>query len=146
MRPSTRKVLLVSRRRCVAFLVAATAMVALAAAPIPEMTPKRQDVAPFEYVPAKIAFYPPGARTKGDGSWNQMQLPVSPQESRKHMVVPRGFEVELFASEPQIGKVLCMNWDERGRLWISESIDYPNELKPRGRRARPDLDPRRHRP
>jgi len=25
-----------------------------------------------------------------------------------------------------------MNWDERGRLWICETFDYPNELQPIG--------------
>ncbi len=100
--------------------------------PIPKMTARRMDVKPFEYAEAKIAFYPPDSRSRGDGSWNKMQLPVSPAESMKHMVVPEGFEVRLFAAEPQIGKPLCMNWDERGRLWIAESLDYPNELKPEG--------------
>ena len=22
-----------------------------------------------------------------------------------------------------------MNWDERGRLWVIETVDYPNEIK-----------------
>ena len=47
------------------------------------------------------------------------------------MVVPEGFHVELFAAEPDIGgKPICMTWDERGRLWIGETVDYPNELQP----------------
>ncbi len=25
-----------------------------------------------------------------------------------------------------------MNWDERGRLWVCETYDYPNELQPEG--------------
>jgi hypothetical protein len=27
------------------------------------------------------------------------------------------------------GKPIAMNWDERGRLWVCETLDYPNELK-----------------
>ena len=27
-----------------------------------------------------------------------------------------------------LGKPIAMNWDERGRLWICETLDYPNEL------------------
>jgi putative membrane-bound dehydrogenase-like protein len=100
--------------------------------PVPRMTARRTDVRPFEYVPAKIAFYPPDARSKGDGAWNRMQLPVAPAESMKHVVVPADFEVRLFAAEPEIGKPICMTWDERGRLWIGESLDYPNELQPEG--------------
>ena len=26
-----------------------------------------------------------------------------------------------------------MNWDERGRLWVAETVDYPNELQPPGK-------------
>jgi putative membrane-bound dehydrogenase-like protein len=99
---------------------------------LPKMTSPAKDAKPFEYAEAKIAFYPPGGERKGDGNWNKMQLPLSPQESMKHFSVPEGFAVELFASEPQIGKPICMNWDERGRLWICETVDYPNELQPPG--------------
>jgi uncharacterized protein len=57
---------------------------------------------------------------------------LSPEESMRRYVVPEGFELQLFASEPDIGKPICMNWDERGRLWICETVDYPNELQPEG--------------
>ena len=26
---------------------------------------------------------------------------------------------------------IYMNWDERGRLWVIETVDYPNEIKRR---------------
>lgn len=100
----------------------------------PEMTSLPKDVKPFEYVEANVPFYPPGRQwgtiEKGP---RKMQLPVSPDESMKHFVTPVGFEVKLFASEKDLqGKPIAMNWDERGRLWICETIDYPNELKPIG--------------
>jgi putative membrane-bound dehydrogenase-like protein len=57
----------------------------------------------------------------------KLQEPLSPQDSMKTMQVPPGFEVQLFASEPDITKPIAMNWDERGRLWVVESIDYPND-------------------
>jgi type 1 glutamine amidotransferase len=99
----------------------------------PEMTPKRTDVKPFEYQEAKIAYYPPGGGRGGGGEWNQMQLPLSPEESIKHFVTPVGFEMQLFVSEPQLeGKPIYMTWDERGRLWVCETYDYPNELQPAG--------------
>jgi len=31
-----------------------------------------------------------------------------------------------------VGKPIAMNWDDRGRLWICETIDYPNELQDQG--------------
>jgi uncharacterized protein len=100
----------------------------------PEMTRKRTDVKPFEYVEARVPFYPP-RRTAGPrtDSMRKMQKPVSPEESIKHLVHPTDFEVKLFASEPDLsGKPICMNWDERGRLWVALTIDYPNERQPPG--------------
>jgi putative membrane-bound dehydrogenase-like protein len=91
-----------------------------------------KDAKPFQYQPAKIAFYPPSSRRGNDGVWNQMQLPLDAEESMKHMVVPYGFEVKLFAAEPDIRPPLTMAWDERGRLWLCESVDYPNDIKPYG--------------
>ncbi len=36
-----------------------------------------------------------------------------------------GYEVNLFASEPMVEKPIQMNWDEKGRLWVVGSSDYP---------------------
>ena len=84
--------------------------------------------APFQYQAAKLPNYLSGHRWGKEGSpLTQMQLPVLAEESMKHMVVPDGFEVQLFASEPDIRPPLAMAWDERGRLWLCESVDYPNE-------------------
>lgn len=58
------------------------------------------------------------------------QEPLSPEESMKHIQVPPGFELQLFASEPDIVKPIAMAWDERGRLWIAETVDYPNNITP----------------
>ncbi|WP_315852112.1 PVC-type heme-binding CxxCH protein [Tautonia rosea] len=62
----------------------------------------------------------------------RMQEALKPAESRKRLVVPNGFRVELFASEPDILKPLCMAWDHLGRLWITESVDYPNTRREQG--------------
>jgi putative membrane-bound dehydrogenase-like protein len=58
------------------------------------------------------------------------QFPLSPEESMKYTQVPVGFRLELFASEPDIINPIYFQWDERGRLWVVESVDYPNEIKP----------------
>ena len=62
-----------------------------------------------------------------------MQLPLEPAESQRHLCLPRGFEARLFAAEPDITKPIALAWDHRGRLWIAESVDYPNELQPPGK-------------
>lgn len=56
----------------------------------------------------------------------EMQKALTPEESMKLVQVPVDFEVELFAAEPDITNPIAMSWDERGRLWIVESVDYPN--------------------
>ncbi|MED5417114.1 MAG: PVC-type heme-binding CxxCH protein, partial [Verrucomicrobiota bacterium] len=55
------------------------------------------------------------------------QAPLSPEDSMKLMQLPPGFEVSLFASEPMIDNPMALAWDHRGRLWLAESTDYPNE-------------------
>lgn len=57
------------------------------------------------------------------------QHPLSPEESQTLVQIPVGFRLELFASEPEIKKPISMDWDEKGRLWIIETIDYPNTVK-----------------
>jgi putative membrane-bound dehydrogenase-like protein len=59
----------------------------------------------------------------------KMQESLSPSESNKLTQVPAGFEIQLFASEPDITNPIAMAWDERGRLWVVESVDYPNTFK-----------------
>lgn len=56
------------------------------------------------------------------------QEPLSPEESKKLIQVPVGFDLELFASEPDVINPIAMTWDERGRLWVIETIDYPNNV------------------
>jgi len=43
--------------------------------------------------------------------------------------VAEGFEVNLFAANPMIANPINMNWDSRGRAWVSSSTTYPH-IKP----------------
>src|SRR5690606_11847018 len=61
--------------------------------------------------------------------WPRYQEPFSPEESRKFIQVPVGFRLELFASEPDIINPVTMAWDEKGRLWVIETVDYPNTVR-----------------
>ncbi len=51
-------------------------------------------------------------------------------EAQKRFTVPAGFEVRLFAAEPQIVNPVAMTWDERGRLWVVELYQYPKKAPP----------------
>ncbi|MEQ1861816.1 MAG: heme-binding protein [Chthoniobacteraceae bacterium] len=53
---------------------------------------------------------------------------LTPEESIAAMKVPEGFEVQLVASErefPQLAKPDQINFDNRGRLWVSCMPTYP---------------------
>jgi putative membrane-bound dehydrogenase-like protein len=93
-------------------------------------------LAPFSYEDSAtdIPNYLPRRQwgTQGE-AFRRMQKPLSPEESRRHLVVPPGFEPRLFAAEPDIAKPICMTWDHRGRLWIAESVDYPNTKRRDGK-------------
>lgn len=94
-----------------------------------------QNLAAFEYIeaPAPLPNYVVSERwgTQGEPI-RTMQKPLSPEQSIKHLAVFPEFETSLFASEPQIVKPIWISWDERGRTWIAETIDYPNEMQPPG--------------
>lgn len=49
----------------------------------------------------------------------------TPEQERLSFVLPPGFEVTLFASEPAITKPINMAFDEKGRLWVTQSSEYP---------------------
>ncbi len=81
---------------------------------------------PFAYHEAKLPNYEkrPGPQLE--------QEPLSPEESMKHIQVPVDFTLELFAHEPNVMHPIAMAWDERGRLFVLITKDYPNERKPTG--------------
>ncbi|HEX8203148.1 MAG TPA: hypothetical protein VF590_21915, partial [Isosphaeraceae bacterium] len=49
----------------------------------------------------------------------------TPEEARARMVVPEGFAVQVFASEPDIRQPVAAAFDERGRMWVIEYLQYP---------------------
>jgi uncharacterized protein len=107
----------------------------------------RRIASPFRYAVLDVPFPPPHEarleyeRTHGPMDrqsayplWYRMQEPLSPEESMRRMILPAGFRVELFAAEPDVVNPIAMAWDERGRLWVLESVEYPypRELWPDG--------------
>ena len=56
------------------------------------------------------------------------QKPLSPEQSQKLCQVPVGMTLSLFASEPDIVNPIHVDWDHRGRAYVIETIDYPNNL------------------
>ena len=50
---------------------------------------------------------------------------LSPEDEQKQFKLPEGFEINLVAAEPEIQKPLNMAFDERGRIWLTDSVEYP---------------------
>ncbi|TAE32967.1 MAG: dehydrogenase [Cytophagales bacterium] len=80
----------------------------------------------FAYGEAKLPNYEkrPGTQLR--------QAALSPEESMKHLQVPVDFTLDLFAHEPNVMHPIAMTWDERGRLFVLITKDYPNERKADG--------------
>jgi putative heme-binding domain-containing protein len=55
--------------------------------------------------------------------------PLTPQQERAAFHLPPGFEIQLVASEPDLRKPMNLQWDALGRLWITESREYPFPVK-----------------
>lgn len=84
-----------------------------------------------------LPYYPPGEDWGTTGPpIRTIQKPLAPAASMQHMALPPGFTVRLFASEPDIVNPIDMAWDVQGRLWVAETIDYPNTVRPDGGRDR----------
>ena len=59
--------------------------------------------------------------------------PLTPQQALEKMVVPDGFKVELVASEPDLMNPVAMAFDDRGRIYVTESFEYPRREPGPGR-------------
>src|SRR5689334_12988351 len=51
--------------------------------------------------------------------------PRSPADEKKAFRLPPGFEIQLVAAEPDVHKPLNMAFDDQGRLWVTETVEYP---------------------
>ncbi|MCS6976625.1 MAG: c-type cytochrome [Gemmatales bacterium] len=91
--------------QCVAFV-----MVLLLAGPLPRSAAQRE-----------FGF----DNTKPSG-----QPYLSPEESLKRMKVAPGFEIKLFAAEPDVINPIAFTLDEKGRVWVVECYEYPLRTPP----------------
>ena len=49
---------------------------------------------------------------------------TSPQQAAASFAAPEGFQVSLFASEPDVRQPIAFTTDARGRLWVAENNTY----------------------
>src|SRR4051812_10366867 len=88
-------------------------------------------VALSAWMPASSRAGPPETIPHGQ---SQRPGPArTPAEAVRAMTVPEGFQVEVVASEPDLVNPVAMTFDERGRIWVTESVEYPRESPGPGR-------------
>jgi uncharacterized protein len=81
-------------------------------------------------VPLPTYRLPPAPWNTLDEPMWQAQAPLEAEETVQHTTLRPGFTMEVFATEPMIGRIIDFTWDERGRMWAVETNDYPNRVLP----------------
>lgn len=71
----------------------------------------------------------------GCGKRHTDSRPLSPQQELQSFRLSEDFRVELFASEPHVVDPVEMVFDENGRIYVAEMLDYPEDPPP-GKPAR----------
>lgn len=61
---------------------------------------------------------------EGRGTLSDGSDPTPPEEALKGFRVREGFEIELVASEPVVGQPLHISWDSKGRMWVTQYLQY----------------------
>ncbi len=61
---------------------------------------------------------------EGRGTLADDTPPTPPEEALKGFRMREGFEIELIASEPDIGQPLHISWDSKGRMWVTQYLQY----------------------
>jgi mono/diheme cytochrome c family protein/glucose/arabinose dehydrogenase len=75
---------------------------------------------------AYISQYPVERDAEGriKVSANYSPLPLSPEESMKHIYMPKGYHLQLVASEPMISQPVAIVWDGNGVMYVAEMLTY----------------------
>ena len=62
---------------------------------------------------------------KGRGALNDGSHPASPAEALKKLKLVDGLAMQVVAHEPAVAQPLNLYFDERGRLWVTQYLQYP---------------------
>ncbi|TWT38599.1 PVC-type heme-binding CxxCH protein [Blastopirellula retiformator] len=62
----------------------------------------------------------------GRGATGDFSIPaLEPLEAEKKFVTPDDVTVKLALAEPEVRQPVCINFDERGRMWVVQYLQYP---------------------
>lgn len=53
---------------------------------------------------------------------------LSPEESLKTMYVPKGYKIQLVASEPLINEPVTVVWDGNGKMYVAQMMTYMQDI------------------
>ena len=103
----------------------------------------------FEYAEAKVPFYPgwPAVGHPRRADHQHAEEAAQPGKIDETLQQAGGVRFRSY-SHPRsssAAKPIAMTWDDRGRLWVSITKEYPNEMQRQGEGQRQDRDLRRHR-
>lgn len=75
-----------------------------------------------ENIPEEPAVRPDSIVSNPVGSY------LSPEESMKKIFLPKGYHLELVASEPLIQEPVSICWDGDGRMYVAEMLSYMQDV------------------
>jgi len=63
---------------------------------------------------------------EGRGQTADFSVPaLSPQQAQEAFVTPEDVTVKAALSEPEVRQPVCINFDEKGRMWVVQYLQYP---------------------
>jgi len=72
----------------------------------------------FRYLCILIAMFTIGGSLRGQS--------LTVDQALARMEVAKGFKVEIVAAEPMVRQPVAIEFDDRGRLWVIQYLQYPN--------------------
>mgnify|MGYP000689876857 CR=1 FL=1 len=61
--------------------------------------------------------------------YNPSPLPLTPEQSLKSFRLPKGYHLELVASEPMITEPVALAWDGNARLYVAQMETYMQDVE-----------------
>ncbi|MEW4562605.1 PVC-type heme-binding CxxCH protein [Bremerella sp. JC770] len=63
---------------------------------------------------------------EGRGQTADFSVPaLSPKQAERAFVTPDDISIEAVLAEPEVRQPVCINFDERGRMWVVQYLQYP---------------------
>ncbi len=77
---------------------------------------------------------PPPEQADTKAAFNPTPSPafLSPEESLKTFQLPKGYRLELVASEPMVEEPVAIAWDGNGRMYVAEMLTYMQDANASG--------------